>query len=242
MKLSIVCPAFNESAQIYSLLHSWTQFLRNKVSTFEIVVCNDGSRDHTGQELNRAAKDFQEVRVVSFNQNQGAGFAMSTAIRSSLGSIVVTTDSDGQFLIEDAFRFYQILETRTDLVAVVGQRRKKLHAWSQAMGTRVASTLANLFFKSSLPDFNCALKAVRGFFIRTLPFETKGLNYSTELSFWLTAREAPLISVEVVQHNRVAGVSSSKFFRSAKHRFLYLTYLWIKRQLHLAKIIQEFYR
>jgi len=242
MKLSLVCPAYNESAQIYSLLKNWTEFLRPKISSFEIVVCNDGSRDHTWQELNRAAKDFPEVRVVCLHQNQGAGFAMTTAIRASRGAIVVTTDSDGQFLVEDAFRFYEILCNRPDLGAIVGQRKKKLHAWSQAMGTKVASTMANIFFASDLPDFNCALKAVRGLLIRNIPFEAKGLNYSTELSFWLTAQQIPFLSVEVIQHNRVAGVSSSKFFRSAKHRFLYLIYLWLKRQLHRAKILQEFYR
>jgi glycosyltransferase involved in cell wall biosynthesis len=241
ISLSLVCPAFNESAQIYSLLKDWASFLRSKKLRFEIVVCNDGSKDHTWTEVVRASREFSEVRGINFCHNQGAGFAMSSAIRASVGAIVVCTDSDGQFKIEDAYRFYEALQARDDLIAVVGHRRKKLHAWSQAMGTRVASKMANCFFGSSFPDFNCALKAVRGFVARNYPYESKGLNYSTELSFWLASTRAPILSLEVIQHNRVAGISSSKFFRSAKHRFLYLSYLWWKLRLQRSKIIQEFY-
>lgn len=241
MELSLVCPAYNESAQIYDLLRQWVQFLRDRRCSFEIVVCNDGSRDHTASELARASRDFAEVRFVYLAENQGAGFAMAEAIRASKGSIVVCIDSDGQFKIEDAFRFYSQLKDSPHLVAVIGERKKKLHAWSQALGTRVASVMANLFFGSGLPDFNCALKAVRGFKIRSFPYESKGLNYSTELSFWLVATKSPLVSVEVIQHNRVAGVSSSKFFRSSKQRFLYLSYLWWKLRLRKKKILQEHY-
>jgi hypothetical protein len=50
------------------------------IAEFEIVVCDDGSRDATGEILDRLARAHREVRPLHFAANQGAAAALTAAI------------------------------------------------------------------------------------------------------------------------------------------------------------------
>jgi dolichol-phosphate mannosyltransferase len=74
IRLSLAAPAFNESEGIRLVVETWHQYLaaQKHIECFEIVVCNDGSRDTTGAILNQLASEYPEIRPIHFAQNQGA--------------------------------------------------------------------------------------------------------------------------------------------------------------------------
>jgi glycosyltransferase involved in cell wall biosynthesis len=55
IRLSVAAPAFNEAEGIEAVLAEWHEFLSacDAVAEFEIVICNDGSKDSTGDILDR---------------------------------------------------------------------------------------------------------------------------------------------------------------------------------------------
>ena len=55
--LSIAAPAYNEAEGIESVVRQWIDYLKGlpAIERFEVVVCNDGSRDDTGAILDRIA-------------------------------------------------------------------------------------------------------------------------------------------------------------------------------------------
>jgi glycosyltransferase involved in cell wall biosynthesis len=89
----IVVPAYNEGRLIAAVIHD----LRAQYGN--VVVVDDGSRDHTGALASRAG-----ATVLRHMLNRGQGAAITTGIRYALASgaqFVVTFDADGQHASAD---------------------------------------------------------------------------------------------------------------------------------------------
>ena len=101
IRLSVAAPAYNEAEGIESLVAEWHSFLSAQadVSEFEIVICNDGSRDRTGDILDRLTLPFPQLRVLHFARNQGGAAGLKAAIAATRYDWVLLIDSDGQFPI-----------------------------------------------------------------------------------------------------------------------------------------------
>src|SRR4051812_23222609 len=93
--VSVIVPAFNESASIEALVSA----LRRAASWHEILVVDDGSTDDTGP---RAAGGG--ARVIRHPYNKGNGAAVKTGIRQATGPLILILDADGQHQPADAAR------------------------------------------------------------------------------------------------------------------------------------------
>jgi len=94
--LSVVIPVKDEEKNIYETIKKYAQVNYPK-NRFEVIVVNDGSKDRTWLEMQRARKDFGasiKIKLFSFKTNKGKRKALAFAIRHSSGEIIVTTDSD----------------------------------------------------------------------------------------------------------------------------------------------------
>ena len=94
VKLSIVIPAFNEERSIESALTNMDELVKQEQKTYEIVVINDGSKDHTLPKALHFAENNGHVKVLSFDVNNGKGYAVKTGFMRSSGDVVVFADSD----------------------------------------------------------------------------------------------------------------------------------------------------
>ena len=73
IRLSVAAPAFNEAEGIQAIVLNWREYLSRdpNIAAFEIIVCNDGSQDETGNILDRLAQSYSEIRPIHFSKNQG---------------------------------------------------------------------------------------------------------------------------------------------------------------------------
>jgi glycosyltransferase involved in cell wall biosynthesis len=232
IRLSVAAPAYNEAEGIEMAVAEWHSFLaaQKDVAEFEIVICNDGSKDRTGDILDRLTLPFPELRPVHFARNQGAAAALKAAIAATRYDWVLLLDSDGQFPIANLSAMLAAL--RHGGRAAIGIRRKKDVAFAQ-FGSWASGVVCNLVHGTQLKDFNSAFKLVWGPTLRGLGLEAKGMNYSTEVTSRLL--ECGIVPVEVtIEHRpRTTGVSSMKLIRGAIDRLLFVIYIAL-RQLLLA--------
>ncbi len=238
-KLSVAAPAYNESAGIGPIVQHWVDYLRNapQIPDFEIVICNDGSRDNTGAILDHLAASNPEVRPVHHTKNTGAAAALATAIRNTQGDWILLIDSDGQFPIENLPRMLEAV--KPEVQAVIGVRARKQDSAFTRFGSWISAALCNWFHRTHCRDFNSAFKLVQGDLLRSLCLEAKGLNYSGEITSKLLERGVRLAETEVVHQKRQRGVSSAKAFRGAVHRLLFVLYIGFRQFLFRAEVLQR---
>ena len=231
IRLSIAAPAYNEADGIEAVIADWHAFLvaQSAVAEFEIVICNDGSKDATGDILDRLTLTYPQLRPLHFATNQGAAAALNAAIAATKGDWVLLMDSDGQFAIQNLPDMLAALG-RSGGQAAIGIRKKKDGAFAQ-FGSWASGLACNLVHGSRLRDFNSAFKLVWGPALRRLGLEAKGMNYSTEVTSRLLERGIVPVEVEILHRPRATGVSSMKLVRGAAHRFLFVLYIALRQLL-----------
>ena len=70
-ELSVVLPAFNEEENIEDVVRKCVAYLETRVPEYELLVVNDGSRDRTGDILNRLAVELPRLHPLHHPQNRG---------------------------------------------------------------------------------------------------------------------------------------------------------------------------
>src|SRR5512143_1168240 len=90
--ISAFFPAYNDSGTIASMVLSAMLVLETLTDDYEIIIVDDGSRDHTGQIADRLAADYERVRVVHHPANRGYGGALRTGFASATKELIFYTD------------------------------------------------------------------------------------------------------------------------------------------------------
>ena len=103
MKISIVLPCYNEEHRVARVLKDIEDYLPRRPETFEILVVNDGSTDHTL----RVVRSFSRlpIRILNSRINRGKGFAVRRGILSARGDWILFMDADASSDIRELDRF-----------------------------------------------------------------------------------------------------------------------------------------
>jgi glycosyltransferase involved in cell wall biosynthesis len=148
--VSVVVPAYNESASIGSLVAG----LQHAGSWREIIVVDDGSSDDTGARAAEAG-----ARVIRHPYNKGNGASVKTGIRNADGAFILIIDADGQHRPADAARLVAKL-SEYDLV--VGARTSATQAGAaRRAGNAVLNRLASYLTEQHIPDLTSGFRAAR---------------------------------------------------------------------------------
>lgn len=204
MALAIVMPAYNESSCIESVVRSWLTVL-DRVPGFMVVV-NDGSKDQTGEILDRIAKSEPRLNVVH-QANAGHGAAVIRAYREALklgATHVFQTDSDAQFKPDD---FWPLWERRHRSPFIIGFRKVRADAFSRLVITRIVITLNLLFFGVKLKDSNIPFRLIEAGFLNTLLQMFPNDVFAPNIFLTILAAKAgiPLFELPVVHQARKTG-------------------------------------
>ncbi len=168
MKVSLVIPAYNEEAAIADDLRSAIDVLNDMDCQWEIIVVDDGSSDRTAE----IVASFPEARLIKHPYNMGGGRARSTGIRNADGDVVVITDGDGTYPMQDIPRLVEGLD---DYAMVVGARKKEAGTlkFLRIPAKFFIRKLAEFVSGSKIPDLNSGMRAIRREealpFLRILP-------------------------------------------------------------------------
>lgn len=115
MKVSVIIPSYNHEKYVGEAIQS---VLDQTYSDFEIVITDDGSNDNTVSEI----KKFTDprIRLFTFDQNQGADFALTNCIKEAKGEYFAILSSDDMFLPHKLEKQIKFLDTRPEIWAVFG--------------------------------------------------------------------------------------------------------------------------
>lgn len=143
--LSVLVPARDEAANLPELLSRLETALRTSVSSFEVIVVDDGSTDDTRAVLHELSATHPELRWVCLSRNFGKEAAMVAGMETAEGELTAIIDGDLQHPPEALPEMLErLVETGSD--QVVGVR-------SRAGEGRVRRLLSR-FYGSTLSRFS----------------------------------------------------------------------------------------
>ena len=236
VRLSIAAPCFNEAEGIAEVVKEWEGVLDGLPYESEIVICNDGSTDATGEILRSLEESGSRLRILELQTNSGYGRALSEAVNATRGDYVATIDSDGQFDLSDVTRLLAVAE-EGDCDLVTGYREKKKDSLTRVLANRALNLLVRSMFGVRLEDSNCALKLARGEALRGLPIEASGWAAPTEICLRMHARGQRIREVPVHHRDRTLGTSKMRTAAVGWRFFRYLVYMRLKLHLYRSGIL-----
>ena len=84
--------------------------------SFEVLLVNDGSGDHSWDVVRELARQYPAARGINLMRNYGQHNALLAGIRAARGSVIVTIDDDLQHHPEDIPRLLAELDRGADVV------------------------------------------------------------------------------------------------------------------------------
>ena len=195
-KLSIVIPVYGEEETVQEIIRK-VDSVKYQIP-HEILVVNDGSKDKTLEKI-KELKDVSSLRLVSYEENHGKGYATREGIKASTGNILIIQDADLEYNPADIPSIIQpILDGKVDVV--YGSRFKgqiKKISALHYIGNRVLTWMTNILFSSSLTDMETCYKAFSRKALEDILISEDGFEIEPEITVELLKKgykifEAPV--------------------------------------------------
>ena len=209
--LSVIVPCYNEEENIrdfYDELFKNTPFFHEKEIDVELIYIDDGSGDHTVDEIKKLHEEDDRVHMVSFSRNFGKEAAIYAGLQKAKGDLAVLMDADLQdppSLLPD---MYAYIEQGYDSVATRRVTRKgepPVRSFFARMFYRIMNKISKTEIVDGARDYRLMTRQVvdailtmteynrftKGIF-GWVGYETKWLEYEnierkkgeTKWSFW----------------------------------------------------------
>jgi dolichyl-phosphate beta-glucosyltransferase len=166
MDLSVVIPAYNESARLPRSLERIREYLERRAGDFELLVVDDGSRDGTAEVATRILAPLGERgRVLPHRLNLGKGASVRNGMLVARGNRVLFTDADLSTPIEEIEKLERALMDGAGIA--IGSRAvdRRLVEQRQSLPRDVMGRLFNLVVRLSavrgIGDTQCGFKLFR---------------------------------------------------------------------------------
>jgi len=90
--ITIMIPAHNEEVMIEQTI----DYMMNEINytNYEVLVCDDGSKDSTPDILNRLMIKYDNLRVIRIEANKGKAHAFNIGLSFARGEFILSNDAD----------------------------------------------------------------------------------------------------------------------------------------------------
>jgi len=230
MLISFVIPVCDEAETVRELALG----IRRHVQPHpcEIVFVDDGSRDRSLEVIKSLAREFPEVRYISFRRNFGKSAALDAGFDAAKGEIVFTMDADLQDDPAEIPAFLAKLEEGFDLVS--GWKKERHDPLGKTLPSKVFNWTARFITGVKLHDMNCGFKAYRSEVVRELTLYGDLHRFVPALALW---RGFSVGELPVQHHPRRFGTSKFGVERFLRGLFdlitVYFLTAYTARPMHL---------
>ncbi len=174
MRLCIIIPTYNESAQIGNIIR------QIRLQQKEVVIIDDGSGDTTAQISQNCG-----AIVLKNSKNQGKGFSLIRGLRYVLNNnydAVITMDGDGQHCPQDIRNFIQEAQS-SEAGIIIGNRMHSPRRMPviRILTNKFMSWLISGLIKQRIPDTQCGFRLIKNDLLKKLRFTTRRFETESEI-------------------------------------------------------------
>jgi glycosyltransferase involved in cell wall biosynthesis len=115
-KLSIFFPCYNDAGTIASMVALADETARGLGASYEVIVIDDGSSDHSRAILRSLAPRYPHLRLVFHESNRGYGGALRSGFSAARGEWVFYTDGDYQYDVSELALLWERIAPDVDMI------------------------------------------------------------------------------------------------------------------------------
>jgi glycosyltransferase involved in cell wall biosynthesis len=164
-RLYIVIPAYNEEENITAVIKDWYPVVEKIGNGSRLVIIDDGSKDRTFPLMKECSETMNAFEPLT-KPNSGHGATVLYGYRYALDAgadYIFQTDSDGQTLPEEFWRFW---EQREAYDMVIGDRKGRQDGWSRVFVTKTLKCVLWLCFHVWVTDANTPFRLMKASTLR----------------------------------------------------------------------------
>ncbi|MBI4230628.1 MAG: glycosyltransferase family 2 protein [Planctomycetes bacterium] len=202
-------PCYHDGGTICSMVLLMRSTLRPLGIDYEIVVVDDGSKDHSRLLLRELAPHVPELRVIEHESNRGYGGALRTGFAAARKDWFFYTDGDFQY---DVSELHLLLEAWSDQIDLVnGYKVRRADPLHRKILGRLYHWGNRFVFGLRLRDVDCDFRLIRTSLLQSLDLRFNSGVICLELIRKMQDAGARLREVPVSHYHRAYG--KSQFFR-----------------------------
>ncbi len=217
MKLSLVIPCYNESANLPPLIARCAEVARG--GDVEVLLVNNGSTDDSSAVLDRLLPAHPGVRSVHVERNQGYGFGILSGLRVAQGDVLAWTHADMQTDPMDVIKGLAFFQQHGLDIFVKGKRHGR--PFADIVFTVGMSCFETALLQKPLWDINAQPTMFSRAFFQTWS-DNAPHDFSLDLYVYYMARNSRLAvhRFPVLFGKRLHGTSHWNVNWAAKRKFI----------------------
>lgn len=205
-ELTVVIPMYNEADRWKKAFEICRQFY-DKQPHWEFIFVNDGSTDKTKELIQKSIESFSRMKLVSYDKNQGKGYALKQGVKKAGKHLILITDIDFSTPLSELNLLSPFIKQGADIV--IGSRKvagakilKHQSCAREWLGARFTD-LSNLWLGLNLSDITCGFKlfktkVAKGLFRRQ---RISRWGYDAEILFLAHLKQYQIKEVAVTWKN-----------------------------------------
>lgn len=161
--LSVVVPVYNDQEVLQELYRRLNPVVESLATHYEIVLVDDGSKDHSWDEIMKLREADDHIVAVKLARNFGQQNSIAAGLNVAKGEIIVLMDSDLQDRPEDIpVLIDTLLKSGTQMAIAQWQTRQD--TWAKRMVSnifnRVSNTITAIHIEPHLGVFRAIRRSV----------------------------------------------------------------------------------
>lgn len=206
--LSLFLPAWNEEEYVERTVGRAKVVLERLTDDWEIIVVNDASTDRTREIAEAMTKRDARIRCVSHEVNQKLGGAMKTGFASSTKDVVIYSDMDLPFDLNELERALHLLEyLEADMICAFRFDRTS-EGPKRILYSFVYNLLIRQLFDVQMKDINFSFKVVHRRVLEAIELKAQGSFVDAELVVKAIRRGFRVFQMGVDYFPRTRGIST----------------------------------
>lgn len=213
-KLSVVIPAYNEELMVAKTCRVLQEIFKEAGILYELVLVNDGSRDGTWEQIQKAAAQDPNITGVQFSRNFGKESAIFAGLAQAGGDVIAVMDCDLQHPPQTLLEMYRLWEEGYEVIEGVKKSRGKesrLHKNSASLFYRIMTSAVKIDMQNA-SDFKMMDRRV----VESILSMPERNMFFRATSSWVGFRTA---HVEFEVQEREAGESKWSTWSLIKYAF-----------------------
>jgi glycosyltransferase involved in cell wall biosynthesis len=212
-KLSIFFPMWNEEDYVERTIdraHEQCQRMigEGAIVDYELIIVDDASTDRTAELADKLAAIDERVKVVHHPVNRKLGGAIKTGFAAATGDLVLYTDADLPFDLEEAAKAVRLMAYYEADVVSAFRFDRTGEGSLRALYTLVYNALIRWWFGVRMRDINFAFKLCRTRIFEHINLHSEGSFIDAELIIRAKKLGYSVIQFGVDYFPRTRGVST----------------------------------